>query len=111
MVLVLFFKLLIGHALADFPLQGDHLARFKNYHNTPIAPPGQNVQTIWPYCLSAHALIHGGAVYIITGSLWLAVAETTLHWVIDFAKCANWTGIHADQALHVACKLAWAFIA
>lgn len=108
---VSFFWLLVGHALADFPLQGDFIARGKNRHVKPTyIPPGQTPQTIWPYCLSAHALIHAGFVAAITGSFALGLAELVLHWLIDFAKCESWTGIHSDQALHVACKILWVLL-
>ena len=51
----LLWLLLCGHALCDYPLQGDFLARGKN-HTDPI--PG----IPWVHCLVAHALIHGGMV-------------------------------------------------
>lgn len=92
--------LLFGHALADFPLQGDYLARAKNRTN-PL--PG----TPWWIALGAHALIHAGAVLLVTGSPWLALAELVAHAVIDDAKCAGHIGYVTDQAMHVACKLAW----
>ena len=107
MFLIVFFKLLIGHALADFPLQGEFLSKYKNWHNLSPAPPGQIQQIVWSYCLTAHALIHGGFVWAITGRVSLGLAESVVHWFIDFAKCCNWTGIHTDQALHVACKVLW----
>jgi hypothetical protein len=61
----------------------------------------------WYYWLSAHTLVHGGAVFLITGSLTLGVLETVVHWLIDFGKCEGWFGIHVDQALHVGCKVLW----
>lgn len=107
----LLFALIIGHALCDYPLQGDPMAIGKNRHIPPRnVPPGQKVCTIWPYWLTAHALIHAGAVWLITGNVWCALAELILHWWIDFAKCENWTNIHADQALHIVCKVAYVAI-
>ena len=107
--LTLFFKLCIGHALADFALQRDFIARGKNRHAPLVnVPVGQTPQAVWPHILTAHALIHAGAVFVITGRADLAVAELVIHWLIDFAKCENWTGIHTDQALHYACKALWA---
>ncbi len=100
------FLLLAAHALADYPLQGDFLAKGKNRH-TPIVPGIK----FWPHCLTAHALIHGGFVYLITGSLMLGIAETVAHWIIDFGKCENWYGINTDQGLHVGCKIAWVALA
>lgn len=109
----LFFWLITGHALADFALQTPPMASGKNRHRKvdPIdIPPGQRVQVVWPYWLTSHALIHAGMVALITGSAALGLAEGVLHWVIDFAKCESWTGIHEDQALHVLCKLAWVLL-
>lgn len=94
----LFFVLLIGHAVADYPLQGDFLARAKN-HNAPI--PGINPII----ALKMHAFIHAGAVWIITGSFGLALIESVLHTAIDWAKCDNRTSFTADQVLHVICKI------
>jgi hypothetical protein len=94
--------MLVGHALADYPLQGDFLAKGKNRHTPAI--PGE---TVWPWCLAAHALIHGGAVTLATGSVALGVAEAFAHAAIDFAKCEKVFGFHADQSLHVVCKLFW----
>ena len=102
----LLFQLLIGHAGADFGLQSDAMARGKNRHLPPAdVPPGQTPMTMWPYWLTSHALIHAGAVWVVTGRPELAAVEMAAHWLIDFAKCENWTGIHVDQALHVACKV------
>ena len=112
--LTVLFRLLIGHALADFTLQTDTMARGKN-RNRPVdpaaIPPGQKVQKVWPYWLTSHALIHAGMVGVILGRWDIAFAEFVLHWLIDFAKCESWTGIHSDQGLHVACKALWTVLA
>lgn len=107
----LFFKLVIGHAIADFWAQSDSMAKGKNRHRRTEPPPGANYQPSWVYWLSAHSLIHGAAVWIITGSVWLCAAETVAHWVIDFGKCENWYGIHEDQAAHIICKGVWTWLA
>lgn len=98
-MLATLFLLLGAHALCDYPLQGDFLARGKNHRN-PI--PG----VPWYQCLAAHSLIHGLAVYLITGSLILGVAETILHALIDFLKCEGFYGFNYDQYLHLLCKVA-----
>jgi hypothetical protein len=95
-----FWWLLVGHAVCDYPLQGDFLARGKN-HKAPL--PG----VPWYQCLAAHALIQGGAVALTTGSVALGVAEAAAHGVIDFGKCSGWYGFNTDQVLHIFCKLAW----
>jgi len=99
----MFVALLVMHALADYPLQGSFLSEAKN-PNTPLG------RQFWPYALSAHGLIHGGAVWLITGSVWLCLAEVVAHAVIDLAKCEGWFGMFVDQALHGLCKVAWVFI-
>lgn len=96
----LFALLVAAHALADYPLQGEFLARAKNrFHPVPGVP--------WYQALGAHAVIHGGMVGAITGSLLLGVLETLVHFVIDDCKCARRIGFNTDQALHVLCKLLW----
>jgi hypothetical protein len=97
-LITLLVLLLVWHALADYPLQGDYLARMKN-PNTPATafdPP-------WWLFLGTHALL-------LTGSLWLALAEFLAHAAIDWAKCEGRISFVADQLLHVACKVAWALL-
>ncbi len=102
--------LICGHALADFTFQTPAMASGKNW-NTPIdlskIPPGQKINTVWPYWMTSHCLIHGGMVALITGSVWLGFAEFVVHFAIDCMKCANVTNIHADQAFHVLFKMLW----
>lgn len=97
-------QLILGHSVADFALQSKHAARMKN-RNTD---EGRN---IWFQALMAHSLVNGAAVYIITGSMGLGIAETLLHFWIDYGKCDNWYGMTVDQALHIGCKLSWALMA
>lgn len=98
-----FFWLLVGHAVADYPLQAGPMATEKCRHSHSDLQKS----VPWYYWLSAHALVHGGAVFLITGSLFLGLLETVVHWLIDFGKCEGWFGIHVDQALHVGCKVLW----
>jgi len=108
----LFLALLIAHAVADYPLQGTFLAIAKNRHNdaSPLFPGEAPPQWLWIQALSAHSLIHAGAVWLVTGSVVLGIAEFILHWLIDYAKCERWTGFHTDQALHVACKAGYVLV-
>lgn len=94
--------MLIGHAVADYPLQGDWLSKAKNQTISPV--PGQ---VIWPGALASHAAIHAGAVWLGTGSWILAGAEFVAHSLIDFTKCSGRLSYNQDQALHVACKVVW----
>jgi hypothetical protein len=112
----LFFALVIGHAVGDYPLQSRFMATYKSRHTPPPNEyEGERPRGLWVYCLTAHCLVHGGAVWLIVnefgydGAVWFALAETLLHWGLDFAKCERWTNFHQDQGLHIVCKAAYVF--
>ncbi len=107
--LVMLFALTIGHAFADFPLQGDFLSRGKNRNSPPVqlADGKRAPENLWAYLMSAHCLIHAGFVWIITGSVVLALAEFFLHLSIDVAKCEGRTSFITDQWLHILTKVAY----
>ena len=96
--------LIAAHALCDYPLQGDFLAKAKNRH-API--PG----VPWWQALGAHAAIHGGAVVLITGIWWLGLLEAASHFLIDDLKCSGRLSFNGDQAAHVLCKVLWVAVA
>lgn len=101
----LLFWFVVAHALCDYPLQGDFLARAKNRHD-----PINSKERLWVWALPAHSAIHAGAVALISGSVVLGVVEFVLHNIIDYGKCEGGYGFHMDQAMHVACKVAYAFM-
>ncbi len=102
--LEIFALLVFAHMLADYPLQGAFLANAKNrWAPVPGVP--------WYQAMAAHTIIHGGLVFLVTGSLILGLAETVLHALIDDAKCRKLISYNVDQALHIGCKLAWVVIA
>lgn len=111
-IVVLAMAMIIGHMFGDYPLQGEFLANGKNRHfdsaklfgGTP-GPP-----FLWVHALTAHSLIQSGIVWLITGSPFLALIEFILHWIIDFVRCEQWISYGADQALHAACKIVYAFL-
>lgn len=94
----LIFMLFFGHYLGDFALQNDFIATHK---------ARSSGSAFWPHVLFAHAMIHGGIVCLITGSVWLGIVEVFLHMLIDFFKCEKVFGFHVDQALHLICKVAY----
>lgn len=96
--------LIVGHALADYPLQGDFLSKAKN-HKAPI--PG----VPWYQALLAHSAIHGGAVGLATGSIWLGLMEFAVHNLIDYMKCDGKISFNQDQLFHIICKIFWVVIA
>lgn len=95
--------LLAGHALCDYPLQGDFLARGKN-HKAPFAE-----MSSWQLLL-AHCMIHMGMVLLITGSVWMALAELVIHYCTDYAKCDGRINFNQDQTIHYGCKVLWAYL-
>jgi hypothetical protein len=104
-LMMMCFMLVVGHAVCDYPLQGEAVAINKN----PLANTPLQKMVPWWYWNMAHALMHGGAVALITGSVWLGIAETVCHFVIDYGKCLGKYSIHVDQVLHMVCKMAWVF--
>lgn len=101
------FMLIFGHALADFVLQPEAMGYGKN-RNDKIHDKEHSLFPVWYYWLTAHALVHGGIVFLITNSLLFGIIETVLHWLTDFAKCEGWIGMHQDQAIHISCKVGYA---
>jgi hypothetical protein len=104
-IYIVLFYLIAGHALVDFSLQSDTIAQNKN----PKADTVLQKHVPWYYWLSSHALMHGGMVALITGSVWLGLAETIAHFLIDYFKCKGLYSIHIDQGLHFLCKIIWTF--
>lgn len=88
--------MLIGaHWVCDYPLQGQFLSDAKV--NGPLRF----------YHLVAHAGIHGAAVALVTGNVWLGLAEWVAHTVIDELKVRGKTTFALDQVLHIVCKAVW----
>ena len=96
--------MLVLHVIADYPLQGDFLSKAKN-RAMPL--PG----VPWFQALGAHALIHAGAVWLVTDSLLLGCLELFAHALIDDTKCVGRISFNADQCAHAVCKFAWALLA
>ena len=112
-MITLLFLLVLGHFVADYPLQSDFIAKGKNRFR-PVdpasIPPGQTPMMVWPWVLTSHAGTHAAAVYLVLGNPLLALAELIAHWLIDYGKCANRYGIHFDQCAHLACKVVWVLL-
>lgn len=95
--------LVFCHFIADFPLQGDWLAKAKN-HTLELIPG----ERIWLVSLFGHAYIHAMFVYLITGMYFVALAELTTHMWIDYGKSDGKFTYNQDQFLHLWCKVVWA---
>lgn len=96
----IFILLLFVHALTDFQLQNGAMWQSKTRKNS----------SRWWHWLTAHALICGGGVYIVTQCLTLAVVEVVCHWLIDFWKGEKWMNSNTDQTLHLTCRIVYAII-
>lgn len=107
--MALFFQFLVGHALGDYVFQRDIMATSKCRKAKIYTTAGPGFPA-WYYWLGSHALVHGGAVFLISGSVLLGLIETVLHAVIDFSKCEHWISIHTDQVLHILCKVIYVFV-
>lgn len=99
--MIIFAWLAVFHLLADYPLQGDFMAKAKN-HTAPITG------IPWLTVLFSHAAIHAGFVGLITGSWICAVIELFAHALIDYSKCNGEISFNIDQALHILCKVGYA---
>jgi hypothetical protein len=76
-------------------LQGDFLSKAKQ--SGPLRV----------YHLVAHSGIQGAGVALVTGNVWLGLAEWLFHTVIDEAKVNGRIAFAQDQALHIGCKALW----
>jgi hypothetical protein len=104
--LELLFQFLVLHAFLDFMLQPNIMASAKSRHSD-YHKNGNTDFPAWYYWMTAHSLGHGGAVYLVMGSVWLGLLETVLHGAIDFSKCEHKTTLAQDQFLHVLCKVGY----
>lgn len=102
-VATLILALFAGHALCDYPLQSDFVAKGKNPNTAFLGMD-------WRWIMAAHCLIHAGAVLLITGSLRMALAEYVIHCITDYSKCEGKIGFNTDQAIHYGCKILWAVL-
>ena len=98
--LSLFAAFVVIHALADFPLQGEYLARQKLRRLA-------HSRCDWIIALSAHCVIQAGGVWLVSGSLAMGAVELVLHGLIDLGKGEGKFGTAADQLLHLGCKLGY----
>lgn len=94
----LLFLLFVVHWVCDYPLQGDFLSKAKK--SGPLAN----------YHLVAHSGIQAGGVYLVTGSLVLALIEWFFHTLIDHAKNEDMISFETDQILHLLCKVVYVVI-
>lgn len=101
-IITVLFYLIVGHALADYPLQNRFMAIGKNPYNQEVDSTSARK---WYHKMAAHCAIHGGMVMLITGSWGYGLLEFVLHWIIDIHKCDKRINSDVDQALHILCKV------
>lgn len=106
--LLIFFQLLMAHAVTDFALQTEFIALSKSRYTTPKYLDKDHLP-MWPYTLTAHALINAAGVWLVTRRFDLALWELIIHCLVDFIKCEKLLNLHYDQLLHVCSKFLFAF--
>lgn len=98
------FWLLVGHALADFVFQTESMGKLKSRFIERQSGGGP-----WWFWMTAHALVHAGAVALATGGrVDIGLCEFVVHFAIDLMPKRN---VYVDQGLHVLAKVAWAAFA
>lgn len=101
----LFIKLMFVFAITDVALQTEWMADNKRFiHPVTIH------EIPWYYAMGSHAMINGAGVWLVTGNVWLGVAESVSHFGIDYMKCQNITGPHLDFIFHVVCRIGYVLI-
>ena len=96
------FLLVCLHFLADFPLQGEYMAREKSPKGRPLGrmenaeAPNQE----WWLIMAGHCAIHSLMAYLVTYSLWLAVFMFVTHYMIDCRRCYQQITFLMDQMAH-----------
>lgn len=107
-VISILLLMLAGHFVGDFVLQPAPMSSGKNRNKSREQFDDGFPQ--WYYWLTAHASTHGLIVYLITGSIFLLIAEFISHWLIDFVKCDKSINLHQDQFLHILSKVTYALV-
>lgn len=107
-VISILLLMIAGHFVGDFVLQPAPMSSGKNRNYSREKFDDGFPQ--WYYWLSAHASTHGLIVYLVTGSIYLMLAEFAAHWLIDFTKCDRLINLHQDQALHILSKIAYVLV-
>jgi Protein of unknown function (DUF3307) len=103
------FLFVVGHAVCDFVLQGEVMGSAKSRRKSLQSVHGDGFPP-WYYWLGAHALTHGGAVFLVSGLWGLGAIETLLHAAIDHLKCEGRLSFNQDQGLHFLCKVVYVVI-
>lgn len=109
--LAFFAMLVVAHAMADYPLQGDYLAARKNPWLVRTLSARNDDHSPWWWAMTMHCSIHGGFVWFVTGVWWLGLIEVIAHFFIDYAKCRGLFTASQDQGAHIGCKVFYALMA
>jgi hypothetical protein len=82
------FYLVASHFVADF-----------------VLTPRRRVESA--YARLAQGLTSGFLVMMATGQVVLAVVETGLFCLIEYARSQDWISLNREQLLHLLCKVLW----
>lgn len=105
------FLMLMAHAVCDFALQSDWMAKAK-------ASIVQSAGLPWWYVMAMHCLINAAGVYAVAAYVgvsaplcaMLAALEYIAHFATDATKRRLYISAISDQAFHVVAKAAWAWV-
>jgi hypothetical protein len=103
------FLLLAGHAFCDFAVQPEAMGAGKS-RRRHLAGEFSASLPPWYAWLFGHAFVHGGMVWLITGSWLIGCLEVALHAFIDHLKCEGQLSFNQDQALHILTKFLYVLL-
>ena len=64
----------------------------------------------WYFPMGAHSMVNGCGVWLVTGNAYLGLAESILHFIIDYCKCKFIIGVNLDILFHIICRVIYAVI-
>ena len=102
------FYLLAAHALTDYVLQPEYMARLKR-------PQGGTAEERskygpWWWWMLAHSLINGLGVSLALSSVAAGIYETCVHFWIDRSKTTGILTTNMDQLGHLLSKVLWLIV-
>lgn len=97
--------MLAAHFIADYPLQGDFLSTQKN----PYLAAEKRFMP-WEQAMLAHCAIQAGFVLLLTGNIFLCLAELVVHFSTDIIKCAGRISFNTNQYINFGCKVLWVIL-
>ena len=102
-----FYLLIIAHAFGDGVFQTAWIGKYKSRLVEWRDSQDTVIKYGWFYVLSLHSIVNGAMVYLVTQNMYLGIAETILHWLIDYGSSNKKYPLSVDQTLHIVCKIGY----